>query len=331
VEPLSCSFTEAINGVAAAFDQPIADASSIAALQLARLARRHVTVVLSGTGGDDMFGGYYRHRAHALRRAVGLLPAPVLRRVAALDARRGEERLSRRALARSYAARLAQAASGGEVDQYLGLVGASTSSAGLSALRIPLDVEATLTGVARRHGLDDPEQSSALRRVQRFDVSAYLAGDLLAKEDRCSMAVGLEARVPLLDAEVVALAAQLPDRQKATLLRGKVALRQLAKRRLPPLPHGKRGFAVPLQALLRGPWRKECTDWLRASKSDLVSSGRAAELATSGVDGPDVWALSVLVAWEDRLAAQRTEPRARWSSAQSHSERNPSSNDTAGR
>jgi asparagine synthetase B (glutamine-hydrolysing) len=161
-------------------------------------------------------------------------------------------------------------------------------------------------------------------------VSAYLAGDLLPKEDRCTMAVGLESRVPLLDMEVAEIAARLPDRQKATLLRGKVALRELAKRRLPPLPQGKRGFAVPLQALLRGSWQQDCTDWLRSSQSTLVAGDRVAALAAYGGDAPGVWALSVLIAWEQRLAAQRTAPRARWASAQSHSARSPSSNDTVG-
>ena len=160
--------------------------------------------------------------------------------------------------------------------------------------------------MGRRHGLgDDGRGMSALRRLQHFDLSAYLAGDLLAKDDRSSMAVGLEVRVPLLDLEVVELAARLPDRQKATLLRGKIALRELGKRHLPGLRHGKRGFTVPLGALLNGSWRDECAAWLRASESELVSPERVAGLLAGGRNALDVWALCALIAWERRLARAR--------------------------
>ena len=306
VEPFACSFVEAVEGVAEAFDQPFADASAIAALQLARLARRQITVALTGTGGDELFGGYYRHRAHRLHRVVGLLPPALLRRLSEVDPRRGEERQTRLSLARSHATRLARAAGGDDDRQYLELVGSCTSPAGLAALRLPLDFEASLAEVGRRHGLgDDGRGMSTLRRLQHFDLSAYLAGDLLAKDDRSSMAVGLEVRVPLLDLEVVALAARLPDRQKATLLRGKIALRELGKRHLPGLRHGKRGFTVPLGALLNGPWRDECAAWLRASESELVSPERVAGLLAGGRNALDVWALCSLIAWERRLARAR--------------------------
>ena len=296
MEPFACSFGEAVDGVAEAFDQPFADSSAIAALQLARLARRQITVALTGTGGDELFGGYYRHRAHRLHRVVGLLPPALLRRLSEADPRRGEERQTRLSVARSHATRLARAAGGDDVSQYLELVGSCTSPAGLAALRLPLDFEASLAEVGRRHGLgDDGPGMSVLRRLQHFDLGAYLAGDLLAKDDRSSMAVGLEVRVPLLDLEVVEAAARLPDRQKITLLRGKIALRELGKRRLPGLRHGKRGFTVPLGALLIGSWRDECAAWLQASESELVSPERVAGLLDGGRNALDVWALCALI------------------------------------
>lgn len=79
VAEFTASFDDAVNSVADAYDAPFADASAVATIQLAKLARGHVTVALSGTGGDDLFAGYYRHRAHRLRSLVGWLPSFVLR------------------------------------------------------------------------------------------------------------------------------------------------------------------------------------------------------------------------------------------------------------
>ena len=80
VAQFGTSFDSAVNAVADAYDTPFADASAIATIELAKLARSHVTVALSGTGGDDLFAGYYRHRAHRLRSLVGRVPPVLLRR-----------------------------------------------------------------------------------------------------------------------------------------------------------------------------------------------------------------------------------------------------------
>ena len=110
VETVHDGFSAAVNRVAAAFDSPFADPSAIATLALAELASRHVTVALSGTGGDDLFAGYYRHRAPRFSRAVRAAPPSLRRAIARLDPGRGRERANRVALWRSYAARLARAA-----------------------------------------------------------------------------------------------------------------------------------------------------------------------------------------------------------------------------
>ena len=167
----------------------------------------------------------------------------------------GAERGSGMKLANSYLARIARAGSGSHHEQYLSLVGQMSSESALDAmLTIPEASDARLE-VGHRLGLNNPSSGSILREIQHFELQTYLPGDLLTKEDRASMAFGLEARVPLLDEEVVALAERMPDRQKLSLLGGKLPLRKLAREKLPATgPSGrKRGFAVPLHDLCSGP------------------------------------------------------------------------------
>src|SRR5207247_7103717 len=161
-------------------------------------------------------------------RAVGWAPNSMLARVQRFGAARGGERRSALATATSYLARLADAGSADDLDQYLALVGSSTSARGLSAVRFATDARLARRAVASRCGLDVPEGSSTLRRLQDFELRTYLPCDLLTKEDRATMAVGLEGRVPLLDSEVVDLAARTPDDQKISLFQGKRVVRRVA-------------------------------------------------------------------------------------------------------
>lgn len=308
VESLSVGFTEAVERVGAAYDQPFADSSAVPMLALSRFARSEVTVALSGTGGDDLFAGYYRHRAHRLLRAVSLMPDRLTARLAETPVQRGAERGSALALARSYLARIAKTGTGDEYSQYLGLVGNMTSDEALKLLPgagRPGDVQA---GVAARLGLHHPGSGSILRELQRFELQSYLPGDLLTKEDRASMAFGLEARVPLLDAEVVSLAQRVPDRQKVSYFGGKLILRKLARQKLPANRRSgrKRGFAVPLRDFFAGPWQNEARDWLTECDSALIDGPAAARMLDSEHSkATDIWALSTLVAWEQRLDASR--------------------------
>jgi asparagine synthase (glutamine-hydrolysing) len=307
VAELDMGFVEAVGEVAGAFDQPFADASALPTLVLARRARRDVTVALSGTGGDDLFAGYQRHRAHLLRPLLGRVPETLRRRLARTDARRGAERRSPLSFARSRAARLAQAA-GGDVDQYLSLIGSLTSPEGLEALRAKVDPVVARERLAEARGLRSESALPTLRRLQRFELGTYLDGDLLTKEDRTTMAVGLEARVPLLDLELASVAERLPPRLKVSLFAGKRVLRALARRRLPAsISSGrKRGFAVPLADLFAGPWRKEAVEWFSDSDSSLVNGVTAASLAERGVGySTDLWSLAMLLSWERRVEQSR--------------------------
>jgi asparagine synthase (glutamine-hydrolysing) len=300
------SFVNAVESIAQAYDTPFADASAAAMIELAAFARERVTVALSGTGGDDLFAGYYRHRAHRLRPLIARVPSRLLRSAERASSTQGEARRSRRRLLGSYAARIAAAADGSDVEQYLALVGNLTSSQGLEAVRFDVDPADTATEVARRFGFEEPLVPTPLAAIQRFELRTYLPGDLLCKEDRATMAVGLEARVPLLDNEFVDLAERTPEDRMMSLRRGKIILRELAKRYGAPTAGLKRGFAVPLGTYFGGPWREEACEWFRSIDSELVD-GKAAVRLLEKRPAPvtDLWMLATLAGWEDRLKNAR--------------------------
>jgi asparagine synthase (glutamine-hydrolysing) len=307
VAQFSASFDNAVNTVTEAYDTPFADASATAMIELAKLARAHVTVALSGTGGDDLFAGYYRHRAHRLRSLVGHVPPFLLRSAARGASAQAHARRSRIRLVGSYVARLAEAGGRSDVDQYLALTSNLTSSAGLAALRFPVDRTATVSELVQRFGFEEPLHPTKLRAIQQFELRTYLPGDLLSKEDRATMAVGLEARVPLLDNALLELAERTPEQQMISLRHGKIILRDLAERFGAPITKLKRGFAVPLGAYFEGPWRADAREWFSSAETDLIDAASAARLLDENVPpATDLWMLATLVAWENRLKRARS-------------------------
>ena len=304
VDKVDLGFQSAVEGVAAAFDGPFADASAVATLAVARLAANRVKVVLSGTGGDDLFAGYYRHRAHLLHPLMRRFPTPIARAIADRSSRRGAERSSTRGLFASYATRLARAGGTSLRGQYLSLVGSGISREALEAVLESSDIDGARERAADRLALGDQEGSRWLRHLRGFECRTYLPYDLLVKEDRATMAHSVESRVPMLDLELLDIAERMPDRQLISLLAGKRPLRELANRRIGRSSIVKRGFAMPLGSLLAGPWADEATSWLHESGSTLVDSKRIAEAhRTQDLEPLDVWALSTLIAWEHRLAS----------------------------
>ena len=266
-----------------------------------------MTVALSGTGGDDLFAGYYRHRAHLLRRAVDAVPAPVRRRLAAATLQdRGAEHGTVPRLAQSYVTRFARAWAPTDAEQYLTLIGSSTSERALRVLASAADLPAARARLAQRFGAS--AHRPWLDNVQAFELSTYLQGDLLQKEDRATMAFGLESRVPLLDDEVLDLASRTPVSQRASLRGGKLLLRAVARRRLPAgyARRRKHGFGVPLRRLLDGAWRADATEWLRGQPSMLVQTRmRPSSLAARTFRRSTCGPLLALCAWEQRVGQAR--------------------------
>ena len=243
-------------------DEPVSEPAAIPTYLVSRLAREHVTVVLTGEGGDETFAGYPKYAADPWARRAATWPGP-LRSLLGLAAARlpfGMRRLQvveRSARYRDDAARFAAwfaAFPGDEHDRLLapGLVngrdpGASAFAAALgrSSARAPLD------------------------RMLHADTLLWLPDDLLMKMDKMSMAASIEARVPLLDHPLVEWAACLPDRLKIQGMDGKVLLKRLARRLVPPhvVDRPKVGFQVPLSPWFRGPLRELLTDTLLSPAS----------------------------------------------------------------
>jgi asparagine synthase (glutamine-hydrolysing) len=249
------------------YDEPFADASQVPTLLVSRLARREVTVALSGDGGDELFAGYNRYRLAARNWArISKLPRP-LRRAAA----RGMVALSPEqwnkvavALAPILPASLRLSGPGEKVHKVArGLASASADELyqGLvSSWREPADVviggaEPPTLGadtLARLDGLGTCERMMAL------DMLTYLPDDILAKVDRAAMSVSLETRVPLLDHRVVEFAWRLPLDLKLRGDETKWVLRQLLYRHVPRalIERPKMGFGIPIDSWLRGPLRE---------------------------------------------------------------------------
>ena len=243
-----------LDAIVRSFDEPFADASAIPTFYVSAVARQHVTVALSGDGGDEAFGGYdFRYVPHAIESSVARLAGGAASRsIAGLLSRRWPR-----------SPRLPRA---------LRLGGVLDNLSGDRAAAYYADLCFTKPDAARRllgiHGRGDPAASPVfelvtepyrrcpskdpVQRAEYADLKVYLPNDVLAKVDRMSMAHGLEVRCPLLDRRVVEFAFRVPVRTKMARLRPKSLLRNLAARRLPPsitsLP--KHGFTAPVREWL---------------------------------------------------------------------------------
>jgi len=298
------------------YDEPFADVSQLPTLALCRLTRRHVTVALSGDGGDELFGGYprYRHCAEAWRR-LQRRPAGLRRAAAALGGRLPAERidaalddaaatLGRRRSVR-VATRLRRSLLDHEatsVEQLYRRYVSRWQARELPALQEPAP--------ERRRGRLPPEA-----RLMLQDVGGYLPDDLLVKVDRASMAFSLEVRAPLLDHRIAAFAWSLPP-ELTWAGAGKTVLRRLAGRDMPAawFERPKQGFEPPLGRWLRG----ELKDWAasligggRLQALDLVDPAVLSARWTAHLKGRRDWS-SVLwpaLILENWLAAQAAEVR----------------------
>lgn len=273
------------------YDEPFADSSQIPTLLVCALARKHVTVALSGDGGDEVFGGYNRYIAAAgILAKAAHLPAGA-RAAAAWALRLPSTRVAKALLSATHLPQPADklrkladalAASGPEA-AYAGLCAVWPRPWELQADAPPSVDEALLLG---------PKSIAPALRMMASDLAGYLPSDVLAKVDRASMSVSLEVRSPLLDHRLVEFGLRLPLPLKVSGGKGKVLLRRFLARRLPQglidLP--KRGFSVPLALWLRGP--------LRPWAEDLISD-RA--LSQGGVLKPG----PVRAAWAEHLSGRQ--------------------------
>ncbi len=258
------------------WDEPFSDSSQIPTLLVSELARKHVTVSLSGDGGDELFCGYNRYtQGYQMWRKLRLLPSP-LRRVlagtinmlpgAALE--NMQQVLPKRLQLAHLVDRLPKLA-----DVVRQGVGESYYHSLVSHWKNPEEI--VIGGKEPLTLFNNSENSPALpglrERMMYLDSMTYLPDDILTKVDRASMAVSLEARVPLLDHRVVEFSWQLPMSMKYKDGKGKWILREVLYRYVPRelMERPKMGFGVPIDEWLRGPLR----DWAE----ELLSEKRLRE------------------------------------------------------
>jgi asparagine synthase (glutamine-hydrolysing) len=250
------------------YDEPFADASQIPTHLVSGLARRHVTVALSGDAGDEIFGGYnrYFHGADIWKKAGGA-PRPIRAAAAAALQAVSPDGWNRAAGALSAVlpAELSGGRAGEKIHKLAGVLSAADQDAYHQGLLSLWDDPAqVLTAAAQGLRLPGdhpvpPAITSFAERAMYLDTRYYLPDDILAKVDRAAMGVSLEARAPFLDREVFAFAWSLPMAMKISGGRGKQILRKVLDRYVPrPLiDRPKQGFALPIGHWLRG----ELKDW----------------------------------------------------------------------
>lgn len=293
------------------YDEPLADPSTVPTYLVSRMAREHVTVALSGDGGDETFAGYRRY-AHdlaenRLRRRIGPRAAQLAGAIGAHYPRL--DRAPRFLRGRSFLTNLAR----DPAQAYWASVTQLGRDEALELLAP--DVRARLAAhdpfEAFRAHYERPQVDDPLYRAQYADVHTYLPDQILAKVDRASMGNSLEVRVPLLDHRFVELFAPLPASEKVRGARGKHAFRRALRSRLPSavLDGRKRGFDTPLAAWIRGPLAGAVAEAVETLPDDWFDCNalraRLAEHRGGGRDhGRLLWSLLVLEHWRRRHAVR---------------------------
>jgi asparagine synthase (glutamine-hydrolysing) len=239
------------------FDEPFADSSMVPTYYVSAAARQHVTVALSGDGGDELWAGYSRHRVEQwegrMRRWLGGVGSRIAGRIGGqlpLDVK-GARALRHLGLSPAQACATKHAYSFFEGEDRTALYASDFASA----------VDGADPFIGFRKAYDECVSPSALDRSLYVDANTYLIDDIMTKVDRTSMAVSLEAREPLLDHKLLEFAASVPERFKIRNRQGKYLLRRLLERSVPKsiVERPKQGFEAPIG------------DWLRKALAPMAA------------------------------------------------------------
>ncbi len=285
------------------YDEPFADSSQIPTFLVSQLARRDVTVALSGDGGDELFAGYNRYAQGALWHGrLARLPRS-LRQGLASGIRAVRPGMWDTA-AHVLPTRLRPRLPGDKLYKLADVLGADGDDYYQRLTSLWPESEQIVAGGEEPDDIIDRQSLQDLvpdfvARMQYRDTLTYLPGDILTKVDRASMAVSLEARTPLLDHKVVEFAWSLPQNLKLRAGQPKWILRQVLYRHVPPelVDRPKAGFGIPIGDWLRGPLR----DWAE----DLLSEH---SLRGSGLFNCQ----PIRALWSDHLSARRNSEHALW-------------------
>ena len=303
-----------------AYSEPFADPSQLPTYCVARLARAHVTVALTGDGGDELFGGYNRHVfAHRMGRFLFRAPSAVRKLFG----------LALQAFSRPPLDTALEAANrlflGSQQVRLIALkaakAGRALASADIESLYLGL-TETGLGSTKALHRLDElaspspapvPSELDPASRMMYWDTLCYLPHGILTKVDRATMATSFESRAPFLNHHIVAVAWRLPIELKINGGHGKIALRRLLARYVPPkiVQRPKTGFGFPVGEWLRGGLRDWAEDLLLNSKlreDGFFDAAEVGRLWQTHIDGKrdlalELWPILMFQAW------RRREPR----------------------
>lgn len=306
VLPLEVDPIAGVHKVVAAYDQPYADSSAIPTMQISELARKHVTVVLNGDGGDEVFAGYRRYAAAMASARMDRFAGSPAQTVARLLESLPSNRRSRL----GFAARFARGLSLDPSERYLAWTTDMLREGDKWSSWRGEPVEPSERLIGGRRG----PHTSALDQLIANDVRINLLSDLLVKMDMGTMSASLEARSPFLDHRVAELGWRLPDSYRVKGRQTKRILRDAYRDRLPAeVTHGpKRGFEVPMGQWLRGPLRGLVHDTLgnpNAAINSYVSPDLVRALLGNGAFGDRnvsyvLYAMLVLELWLETCRSQ---------------------------
>ncbi len=281
------------------YDEPYSDSSAIPTYLVSGLARQHVKVCLSGDGGDELFCGYNRYEA--MRRMSALAGLPFSREVSRLLSRVPRPMMSimEKSAEIFLRKRLKSHMSPGRLREALHSLSRHTEMSYLTLVKIwGIDEARRLTDL-QDHTIEDTLFCKTLKEALRIgepecyslvDIKTYLAGDILTKVDRASMAWGLEAREPLLDHRLVEFAVKLPFSLKIRRGRQKHLLKEVLYERVPPplLERPKQGFGIPVSQWLSGDLRyllDQYLDPVRIKREGILDASLVSESLRQHFEG----------------------------------------------
>jgi asparagine synthase (glutamine-hydrolysing) len=298
------------------YDEPFADSSQIPTYLVSAMTRRHVTVALSGDGGDELFAGYNRYQlTQRFWRALSMLPHSLRKSAATVLTAVSPDKWS--ALLAVLPSRLRPPQAGDKVHKVATVLRLDSPDAVYRRLVSHWEPADVVPGAHEPEGLLDDatvlkDFPDLLSRMQFLDLVTYLPDDILTKVDRASMAVALEARVPLIDHRVVEFCWRLPPAVKVRGGVSKWILRQVLYRHVPPelIERPKMGFGIPLGEWLRGPlrdWAEALLDERRLREAGLLDHAVVRRFWQEHLDGRRnwqylIWDVLMLEAWRERWA-----------------------------
>jgi asparagine synthase (glutamine-hydrolysing) len=298
------------------YDEPFADSSQIQTYLVSAMTRKHVTVALSGDGGDELFAGYNRYQlTQQFWQALSLMPHALRRgAAAAITAVRPDRWTS---LLSVLPSRVRPPQIGDKLHKVAAVLEQGNADAVYRRLVSHWEPSEIMPQAHEPRSLLDDEKLQAefpdlLARMQFLDLVTYLPDDILTKVDRASMAVALEARVPLIDHRVVEFSWRLPREAKVRGNTSKWILRQILYRHVPPelVERPKMGFGIPLGEWLRGPlrdWAETLLNEKRLHDAGLLDAAMVRRYWQEHSDGKRnwqylLWDVLMLESWRERWA-----------------------------